>query len=462
MLDQETIATGGLHLEEGAVQDLDARLRGEVLRPGDAEFDAARKVWNESIDKTPALIARCAGVGDVIDAVDFARRHHLLVAVRGGGHNVSGNAVCDRGIVIDLSRMKGVRVDPGGRTVRAEGGVTWGELNRETQAFGLATTGGVVSTTGIAGLTLGGGVGWLVRKHGLACDNLLSADVVLADGRLVVASAQENEDLFWALRGAGANFGVVTSMEFQLHPVGPVLGGMILHLQAQAREVLTFYRDFMRTAPDEVTAYAGLLTAPDGTPVVGVLACYSGPLEKGEAVLRPLREFGTPVADLIQPMPYAQMNTLLDAAYPPGVQNYWKAEFLEELSDDAIAVLVDQGAKMTSPRSAILLEYYGGAASRVDESATAFPHRQAQYDLAVMAQWTDPTESDRHVAWARETWEAAQPFASGRVYVNTLGVEGEDRVREAYGKNYARLVDLKNTYDPANFFSLNQNIKPTV
>jgi UDP-N-acetylenolpyruvoylglucosamine reductase len=462
MLDQETIATGGLHLEDGAVQDLQSRLRGELVRPGDAEFDAARKVWNASIDKTPALIARCAGVGDVIDAVDFARRHDLLVAVRGGGHNVSGNAVCDRGIVIDLSRMKGVRVDPGRRTVRAEGGVTWRELNRETQAFGLATTGGVVSTTGIAGLTLGGGVGWLVRKHGLACDNLLSADVVLADGRLVVASAQENEDLFWALRGAGANFGVVTSMKFQLHPVGQVLGGMILHLQAQAREVLTFYRDFLRTAPDEVTAYAGLLTAPDGTPMVGVLACYSGPLETGEAVLRPLREFGTPVADLIQPMPYAQMNTLLDASYPPGMQNYWKAEFLDDLTDDAIAVLVDQAAKMTSPRSAILLEYYGGAAGQVDESATAFPHRQAQYDLAVMAQWTDPTESDRHVAWARETWEAAQPFASGRVYVNTLGVEGEDRVREAYGKNYDRLVDLKNTYDPKNFFSLNQNIKPTV
>jgi UDP-N-acetylenolpyruvoylglucosamine reductase len=462
MLDQETIATGGLHLEDGAVQDLQSRLRGELVRPGDAEFDAARKVWNASIDKTPALIARCAGVGDVIDAVDFARRHDLLVAVRGGGHNVSGNAVCDRGIVIDLSRMKGVRVDPGRRTVRAEGGVTWRELNRETQAFGLATTGGVVSTTGIAGLSLGGGVGWLVRKHGLACDNLLSADVVLADGRLVVASAQENEDLFWALRGAGANFGVVTSMKFQLHPVGQVLGGMILHLQAQAREVLTFYRDFLRTAPDEVTAYAGLLTAPDGTPMVGVLACYSGPLETGEAVLRPLREFGTPVADLIQPMPYAQMNTLLDASYPPGMQNYWKAEFLDDLTDDAIAVLVDQGAKMTSPRSAILLEYYGGAAGQVEESATAFPHRQAQYDLAVMAQWTDPTESDRHVAWARETWEAAQPFASGRVYVNTLGVEGEDRVREAYGKNYDRLVDLKNTYDPKNFFSLNQNIKPTV
>jgi hypothetical protein len=462
MVDKQVIASGGQLLDEAAVQDFRASVRGELLRPSDAGFDTARKVWNGMVDKTPALILRCAGVSDVMTAVDFARSNDLLVAVRGGGHNVGGSAVCDRGLVIDLSRMKGVRVDPARRTARAEGGVTWGEFDRETQAFGLASTGGTVSTTGIAGLTLGGGVGWLVRKHGLACDNLLSVDIVTADGQLRTASASENEDLFWGLRGGGGNFGVVTSLEYRLHPVGPVLGGMVLYPQANARDVLRFYREFTRTAPEELTAYCGFLTAPDGNPVVGVIACYSGPLETGEAVVRPLREFGTPAADLIQPMAYSQMNTLLDAAFPSGSQNYWKADFLKELSDDAIDVLVTQAGKMTSPLSAMVVEYYGGAASRVDEAATAFPHRQAQYDLIIAAQWANPMESDQHIQWVRETSEAAQPFASGRVYVNALGVEGEERVREAYGANYDRLVALKNTYDPTNLFRLNQNIKPTV
>jgi FAD binding domain/Berberine and berberine like len=462
MLEQEAVATGGLLLDEAAVQALSAGVRGEVLRPGSSGFEAARKVWNGMIDKTPAVIVRCAGVSDVISAVNFARDNDLVVAVRGGGHNVTGNATCDRGLVIDLSPMKAVRVDHDRRTARAEGGVTWEEFNRETQAFGLATTGGVVSTTGIAGLTLGGGVGWLVRKHGMSSDNVLSADIVTADGRLRTASENENEDLFWALRGGGGNFGVVTSLEYRLHPVGPVLGGMVLHQQSDAKAVLGFYRDFTRTAPDELTTYCGFLTTPDGVPVVGMIPCYCGPLEEGEAVLRPLRDFGTPIADLVQPMGYCDMNTLLDAAFPAGMQNYWKSGFVEDLSDAAIDVLVDRAARMTSPRSALIIEYYGGAASRVGEDATAFPHRQAQYDVVITAQWADPTESDLHSGWARETWEALQPFGSGRVYVNTLGVEGDERVREAYGANYDRLVQVKNTYDPTNFFRLNQNIKPTV
>jgi len=461
MLEQE-VATGGLLLDDAAVQVLAAKVRGEVLRPGDAGFDTARTIWNAMIDKTPALVVRCAGAGDVVAAVDFARDNNLVVAVRGGGHNIAGNAVCDRGLMIDLSPMKGMRVDPARRTVRAEGGVTWGEFNRETQTFGLATTGGVVSTTGIAGLTLGGGFGWLVRKHGMACDNLISADVVTADGQLRTASESENEDLFWGLRGGGGNFGVVTSLEYRLHTVGTVLGGMVLHLQSDAKAVLGFYRDFTRAAPDELTTYCGFLTTPDGVPVVGMIPCYSGPLEKGEEVLRPLREFGTPVADLVQPMSYCDMNTMLDAAFPAGMQNYWKSGFVEDLSDASIDVIVDRAAKMTSPRSALIIEYYGGAAQRVAEDATAFPHRQAQYDLMITAQWSDPTESDQHIGWVRETWEAVQPFGSGRVYVNTLGVEGDARVRQAYGANYERLVQVKNTYDPTNFFSQNQNITPTV
>jgi hypothetical protein len=305
-------------------------------------------------------------------------------------------------------------------------------------------------------------VGWLVRKHGLACDNLLSVDIVTADGQFRTASASEHADLFWGVRGGGGNFGVVTSFEYRLHPVGTVLGGMVLHPQAKAPEVVRFYRDFMRSAPEELTLYCAFVTSPDGIPVVGMIACYCGPLDAGAEVLRPVREFGPPVADLIQPMPYCEMNMLLDAGFPAGRQNYWKGEFLADLSDDAIDAIVAQATRMTSPLSAVVLEYYGGAAGRVGEEETAFPHRQAQYDLVIMAQWADPAESDRHSQWARETWEAAQPYSSGRVYVNVLGVESEERVRAAYGANYDRLVALKNTYDPTNLFRLNQNIKPSV
>jgi FAD/FMN-containing dehydrogenase len=459
MVTETMVTAGGLALDEMAIQGFAAGFHGELFRPGDGGFDDARRVWNGMIDRTPALIARCAGVADVVAAVNFAREQQLLVAVRGGGHNVSGNAVCDRGLVIDLSRMRGIRVDPARRTARVEGGATWGDLDREAQAFGLATTGGIISTTGVGGLTLGGGVGWLVRKHGLACDNLLSVDVVTADGRLVTASDAEHADLFWGIRGGGGNFGVVTSLEFRLHPVGPVLGGMVLHPREAAPAVLRFYREFTQRAPEELTTYCGLLTAPDGVPVVALIACYSGSPEEGERVLRPLREFGSPVADLIGPMPYRQMQGLLDAGFPKGLRNYWKGNFLRELPDEAIDRIVARAAEMASPLSAVVLEYYGGAASRVDEGATAFPHRRAMYDLVIIAQWADPAEDERHAAWARETAAALEPYASG-VYVNLLGTEGDERVRAAYGANYERLATLKARYDPANLFRMNQNIRP--
>ncbi len=325
-----TTTTGGeTVLKEAAVEALQSSLRGALIRPGDDGYDAARMVWNGMIDKRPALIARCAGVADVIEAVNFVRTHELLLAVRGGGHNITGNAMCDGGLVVDLTQMKSVRVDPVNRTARAEAGLTWGEYNHETQAFGLASTGGVVSTTGIAGLTLGGGLGWLMGKHGLTCDNLLSADMVTADGRLITASASENPDLFWGLRGGGGNFGVVTSFEYRLHPVGPVLGGMVLHPLDRAKDVLRFYRDFARTCPDELTAFAAMMTSPEGDPVIAIVVGYIGPLEEGERLVAPVREFGPPLADMIGPISYVQLNTMLDEAFPyGGVQRYWKSSLV--------------------------------------------------------------------------------------------------------------------------------------
>jgi hypothetical protein len=327
---------GAENLFEESIQVFKASLRGELLRPDDGGFDDARKVYNAMIDKRPAMIVRCAGVADVIAAVNFAREHDLLVAVRGGGHNVAGNALCDDGMVIDLSGMRAIRVDPASRTARAEAGATYREFDRETQAFGLATTGGTISATGIAGLTLGGGLGWLMRQHGLACDNLLSVDMVLADGRFVTASAEENADLFWGVRGGGGNFGVVTSFEYRVHPVGMVLGGMLIHPLPNAREALRFYRDFSSTAPDELAVFAGLLTTPDGMQVLAFILCYNGPIEEGEAAIASLRQFGPPVADMVQPMPYTVMQAILDDGFPNGLQNYWKSSFLQEISDDRL------------------------------------------------------------------------------------------------------------------------------
>jgi FAD/FMN-containing dehydrogenase len=447
-------------------------VRGPVIAPDDAGYDAARSIWNGAIDRRPACIARCTGVADVVAAVRFARERDLLVAVRSGGHGVAGHAVCDGGLVIDLSPMKGIRVDPVARTARAEAGVLWGELDRETQLHGLATVGGIVTHTGIAGLTLGGGIGWLTRKHGATVDNLLSADVVTAEGDLLTASGDENQDLFWALRGGGGNFGVVTSFEYRLHPVGPiVLAGPIFHPLEDAREVLAFYREFITTAPDELTTIFELGVAPPapflpahvhGKPIVMVGACYAGAPEHGTGVVRPLKEFGNPIVDLLEPKPYTALQSMFDPSVPHGWHRYWKSVELPLLTDDAISALVEHAAAQTSPRSYCIVFQLGGALARAGAGETAFSQRDAGHNVNINAVWTeDDAEGERHVAWARDFFAAMQPHARERVYVNFLGDEGAARVREAYGdRQYQRLVELKRAYDPTNVFRHNQNIQP--
>ncbi|HET9488573.1 MAG TPA: FAD-binding oxidoreductase [Methylomirabilota bacterium] len=469
MADVRIIMNSGAEdvLREAAVAELKGRLRGRLLRAGDDGYDAARKIWNGMIDKRPALIARCAGAGDVITCVNFARDHDVVLAVRGGGHNVAGNAACDAGLMIDLSGMKSVHVNPGRRTARAEAGVTWGEFDHETQVFGLATTGGQVSTTGVAGLTLGGGWGWLARKYGLASDNLMSVDIVTADGQLRTASDSENADLFWGVRGGGGNFGVVTSFEYRLHPVGPVVGGFVFYPFAIAREVLQRYRELTHTAPDELAVDAALLTLPDGAKVAGIAACYCGPVAEGECLLAPLKKLGTPVVDQLGPTSYTAVQTMLDASYPSGMQHYWKSSFLHDVGDNAIDTMIAHCTALASPLCHALLEYQlGGAVGRIDRDTTAFAARDAQHAFVALGLCTDPAEAKRCTQWARDFWEAMQPFSTGGVYVNYLGREGDEgaeRVRAAYGADkYQRLLALKEKYDPTNLFRLNQNIKPTV
>jgi len=447
-----------------AIEKLRSGLRGAALLHSEDGYDAARKIYNAMIDHRPAAIVRCAGVADVICAVNFARDNGLLVSVRGGGHNVSGNAVSDGGLMIDLSPMKGIRVDLQNRTVRAEPGVTWGEFDRETQAFGLATTGGLVSTTGIAGLTLGGGLGWLMGNYGLACDNLISADVVTADGRFLNASKSQNEDLFWGLRGGGGNFGVVTSFEFQLHPVGPMLGGMLVHRLDNAAATIKFYDTFTQTSPDELATFVAFATSPEGERVMVIFVSYNGTVEAGERILKPLREFGPPLADMIGPMPYVKVQRMMDDAFPAGRQNYWKSNFLKGLDAEAIRVIIDHVAKAPSPYSAVAIEQFSGAVNRVAIDDTAFNHRNARYNLLIVGIWSDPTAKAANMRWVRDLWSAMQPYSSGGVYVNYLGQEadeGVERVKSAYGaEKYARLVALKQKYDPTNLFRLNQNIRP--
>jgi|SoiMethySBSTD1v2_1073268.scaffolds.fasta_scaffold128381_2 FAD/FMN-containing dehydrogenase len=448
-------------LEETEVKEFQTRLRGRLLRPSDNGYDDARKVWNAMIDRRPALIARCTGAADVLAAVTFAREQDLLVSIRGGGHNVSGNAICDGALMIDLAPMKGIRVDPVARTARAEPGLLWGEFDRETQAFGLATTGGLISTTGIAGLTLGGGQGWLAGKHGFTIDNLLSVDVVTATGQLLTANATQHEDLFWAMRGAGHNFGVVTSFEYQLHPVSTVLGGMVVHPTARVRDVLRFYREFTADPPDELTTGADILTGSDGDVMAAIAVCYVGSLDEGERVLAPLRRFGPPVADTIAPIPYTAQQTMLDEAFPYGRLNYWKSSLTDQLSDEVIAALVDFTGRMPSPLSSIPIGDFHGVYRRVDKTVTAYYHRDLRYDIVIGANWTDPADTERNVRWTREFYEALQPHLPHGVYVNDLDHdEGSEQVRHAYGENYERLVTLKKKYDPTNFFRVNQNIKP--
>jgi FAD/FMN-containing dehydrogenase len=454
----------------------DERLRdsvhGPVIGPEDERYDEARSIWNGAIDRRPACIVRCTGVADVVAAVRLARERDLLVAVRGGGHGVGGHAVCDGGLVIDLSPMKGIRVDPAGRTARAEAGVLWGELDRETQLFGLATVGGIVTHTGIAGLTLGGGIGWLMRKYGATVDNLLAADVVTADGELVRASEDENAGLFWGIRGGGGNFGVVTSFEYRLHPVGPiVLGGPVFYALEDASDVLRSYREVVAAAPDELTTIFELSVAPPapflpedvhGTQVVMVGACWAGAPDEGAEVIGPLKELARPIADLLEPKPYTALQSMFDPMVPHGWHRYWKSVELPPLTDDAIGTLVEHAPPVTSPKSYCIVFQLGGALGRVGERETAFGQRAAAHNVNVNAVWTeDDPEAERHIAWARDTFDALQPHAGGRVYVNFLGEEGRDRVRQAYGdRSFERLVELKRAYDPTNFFRLNQNIEP--
>jgi FAD/FMN-containing dehydrogenase len=461
---QVTTLTGrGATLLEATVQEFKKSLRGDLIIPGGGNYDEVRKIWNANIDKRPALIARCVGVADVINCVNFARDNSLLVSMRGGGHSFPGTCIAEGGMVIDLSQMHSVRVNPIRRTARAEGGTKWGQFDRETQAFGLACTGGTNYDTGIGGLTLGGGMGWLGGKYGLALDNLISVDIVTADGHLRLASVTENPDLFWAVRGGGGNFGVVTSFEYQLHPVGPVLAGLVVHPLEKAREALRFYHEFASTAPDEVNTASGLATLQDGTPVVAIVACYNGPLQEGEKALRPLREFGQPLMSQFLSMPYLQVQHLLDPFTPEGHQYYEKAHFMTDISDSAIDTLVEQYTRTSSPRNLLVFQQQGNAANRIPRDATAYSHRDARYNLILIACWTDPGESEIHVKWTRDLWSTLVPYATGGVYVNNVGREaddGADMVRSAYGANYRRLAELKKKYDPTNLFRHNQNIRP--
>ncbi len=448
-------------LEQTTVQEFAAGLRGRLIRPDDDGYDTARKVWNGMIDRRPALIARCASADDVARTITFARGQRLPVSVRGGGHSTAGFAIREGGLVIDLSQMKGIAVNPQNRTARAEPGLTLKELVAATQPHGLATTTGVVSDTGIAGLTLGGGLGWLEGKFGLTCDNVLSFEVVTADGQLRRASAGENPVLYWALRGGGGNFGVVTAFEYRLHPLGQVLAGIVVHPMPRARDVLRFYRDFTANAPDELTAYAALLTSPDGHPAVAILLCYCGSPEEGERIVAPVRQFGPPILDMIHSMDYLDVVQMIDAGNPAGHGYYERGCLVPHLTDEAIDALVSAGTALTSPLSVVLIQHLHGAASRILPHKTAFALRGEYYLPIFLAQWP-AGPGDSHIAWSWASWAAMQPFASQGAYVNFMAVDETDRVRAAYGANYERLVALKNQYDPTNFFQHNQNIRPSI
>ena len=459
-------------LDEDAVQGFVQGVRGSVLGLGDQGYDDARELWNGLIDRRPALIVQCTGAADVVDAVNFAREQNLLLSVKGGGHNVAGNAVNDGGLVIDLSQMRGVHVDPSTQTVRAQGGATWGDCDRETQLFGLAVPGGVVSTTGIAGLTLHGGVGHLRRKHGLSIDSLLSVDIVTADGQLHRASASENEDLFWGVRGAGSNFGVVTSFEFQAHSVGPmVMVGAVFYPQEAAREVLPVWRDYMASAPDELSSIALFWNVPPhepfppehhGKPVLIVAGAYAGSIEDGEPVVQPLRELAEPLIDLSGPWPWLGLQSGFDALFPKGGLYYWKSRALAELPEEAIDEIAGWAGRRPTPITDIVIWHHGGAMSRVDETATAYAGRDAPFLVTGEVSWTDPEQSDEAIAWGRDFWAAMGPHSTGGIYLNFpgLGEEKEALVRAGYGANYDRLAKLKAKYDPANLFRMNLNITP--
>ncbi len=454
-----------------SLAELKAGFRGEIIRPEDAAYESARKVWNGMIDRRPGAIVRPTGAADVAAAVKFARARGVLVSIRGGGHNVAGNAVCDGGMVIDLSRMKGIRVDPARKTVWVQAGAVWADVDHETQAFGLATTGGLIGSTGVAGFTLGGGIGWLMRSYGLACDNLESAELVGADGQFLRANAKENADLFWGLRGGGGNFGVVTAFEFRLHEVGPmVYGGLVLYPFEKAEELLRTFMIAARKAPDALTSMFLFITAPpapfipeefQGKKVCGMSFCFHGPLADGESAVAPFLQLGKPVVAMVGPMPYAALQTMFDEGEPAGLQNYWKSHYLNELGPDAIRTLVDHCAHAPSPLVEVHVQQLGGAIARVGVAETAFPNRHAPFVLNLIGKWADPADTETNIRWVRAFWDAMRPHATGGVYVNFLGDTTEDLVRASYGEGqYERLAALKAKYDPTNFFRMNHNVAP--
>ena len=455
-------------LEESAIEGLRAGLRGELIRPGDEDYDETRKVYNAMIDKRPALIARCANVADVICAVNFARENGLLLAVRGGGHNGAGLGICDDGLVVDLSRMRGVRVDPEKRTARVAGGCVWGDVDHATHAFGLATPSGIVSTTGVGGLTLGGGLGHLTRKHGLSIDNLLEVDVVLADGSFVTANEENNEDLFWAVRGGGGNFGAVTSFLFRLHPISTIVGGPTLWPLEQAPEVMRWYRDFITGAPEDLNGFFAFLEVPPGPPfpenlynkkMCGIVWCYTGPEAGAEEAFAPVLEVGTPALHGVGAMPFPALQSAFDALYPPGLQWYWKADFVNELSDTAIEEHM-RYAEVPTTHSTMHLYPINGAAHRVGPKDTPWSYREATWGMVIGGVDPDPANAGTITQWARAYWEALHPHSAGGAYVNMMMEEGQDRVKASYRDNYERLAEIKREYDPTNLFRVNQNIKP--
>jgi len=455
-------------LEESVIAGLQASLRGDLIQSDDESYETAREVYNAMIDKRPALIARCADVADVISAVNFAREQGLTLAIRGGGHNGAGLGTCDDGLVIDLSSMRGIRVDLVDRTVRVEGGATWGDVDHATHAFGLATPSGIISTTGVGGLTLGGGLGHLTRKCGLTIDNLLAADVVLADGSFVTASEDENEDLFWAIRGGGGNFGVVTSFLFRLHPISTVIGGPTLWPLEQAPEVMRWYRDFIANAPEDLNGFFAFLTVPPGPPfpehlhlkkMCGIVWCYTGPKEKADEVFAPVLEVGTPALHGVGEMPYPALQGAFDGLYTPGLQWYWKADFINELSDEAIKEHMKY-AEGPTLHSTMHLYPINGAAHRVGKNDTPWSYREATWGMVIAGVDPDPGNKEIITDWARNYWEAIHPYSAGGAYVNMMMDEGQERVKAAYRDNYDRLAATKRKYDPQNLFRVNQNIRP--
>jgi FAD/FMN-containing dehydrogenase len=451
------------------LEQLRGACRGQVITPGDADYEVARKVHNGMIDRRPAVVVRACDVADVMATVDYARDSGLDLSVRGGAHSVPGFGTNDGGVVLDLGRMKGIRVDPANRTARAEGGCTWGDFFHATYPFGLATTGGIISTTGIGGLTLGGGIGYLARAHGLSIDNLVSADAVTAEGKRVAASEHEDPDLFWALRGGGGNFGVVTSFEYRLHPVKDVFVGLFFFELSAAKEILGFYREYIAKAPEEMGAFFAWQIAPPlpfipekrhGEPFCLIVACWTGALERGEDALQPIRKAGPVVAELVTPMPFPALNSAFDALLPPGLQHYWKASFATTLTDGAIAAHVEHGPKVPVVNSTVHMYPINGACNRVRSDATAFAYRDAQFATVIAGMWPDPADNAKNVAWVKNFYAALQPHSTAGGYVNFMAGDDQERIRDNYKGNYARLVAIKKQYDPGNLFHMNQNIRP--